>query len=323
MSTRRILLTAGAALAAAAPLAAPAIAQQRMTRLVVTFPPGGSTDILGRLIAPAIERHLGHTVVLENRGGANGAVAMAAVAQAAPDGTTFALDAGGATTNLHLMRGLGFDYTTAFTPVTQATSLPGLLIVRGESPIRDFQGFLAHARANPGAVSYGSSGVGTGAHLAGALLMRRAGLQATHIPYRGGADQLTSIRRGDTITTFSTIPTIAGLIRDGAIRPLVASTPERARAYPGVPTVAESGFPGFSIFDFHAIYAPAGTPAEPVARMAAAVRAAMSDPDLQPRFLSLGLEPAAQGPEAFAAFLRQRREEMGALIQAEGIRLEG
>jgi len=323
MSTRRSLLATGAALLAAAPLAAPAIAQQRMTRLVVTFPPGGSTDILGLLIAPVIERQLGHTVVVENRGGANGAVAMAAVAQAAPDGTTFALDAGGATTNLHLMRGLGFDYTTAFTPVTQATVLPALLIVRGESPIRDFQAFLAHARANPGAVSYGSSGVGTGSHLAGALLMRRAGLQATHIPYRGGADQLTSIRRGDTITTFSTIPTIAGLIRDGAIRPLVASTPERARAYPDVPTVAESGFPGFSIFDFHAIYAPAGTPAEPVARMAAAVRAAMADPDLQPRFLALGLEPAAHGPEAFATFLRQRREEMGALIQAEGIRLEG
>lgn len=318
MPTKRGLLAGGVAL-----LAAPAIAQQRVTRLLVTFPPGGSTDILGRIIAPAIERQLGHTVVVDNRGGANGAVAMAALAQAPADGSTFALDAGGATTNPHLMRGLGFDYATAFAPVTQATILPALLIVRGDSPIRDFQGFVAHARANPGQVSYGSSGVGTGSHLAGALLMRRAGLQATHIPYRGGADQLTSIRRGDTITTFSTIPTIAGLIRDGAIRPLVASTPQRARAYPEVPTVAESGFGGFSIYDFHAIYAPANTPSEAVARMASAVRAAMNDPELQQRFLSLGLEPAAHGPEAFATFLRQRREEMGALIQAEGIRLEG
>ncbi|WP_191085723.1 Bug family tripartite tricarboxylate transporter substrate binding protein [Roseococcus microcysteis] len=318
MPTKRGLLIAGAGL-----LAAPAIAQQRVTRLLVTFPPGGSTDILGRIIAPAIERQLGHTVVVDNRGGANGAVAMAALAQAPADGSTFALDAGGATTNPHLMRGLGFDYATAFAPVTQATILPALLIVRGDSPIRDFQGFVAHARANPGQVSYGSSGVGTGSHLAGALLMRRAQLQATHVPYRGGADQLTSIRRGDTITTFSTIPTIAGLIRDGAIRPLVASTPQRARAYPDVPTVAESGFPGFSIYDFHAIYAPANTPSEAIARMASAVRAAMNDPELQQRFLSLGLEPAAHGPEAFANFLRQRRDEMGALIQAEGIRLEG
>ncbi|WP_206934718.1 Bug family tripartite tricarboxylate transporter substrate binding protein [Roseococcus thiosulfatophilus] len=318
MPTKRGLLIAGAGL-----LAAPAIAQQRVTRLLVTFPPGGSTDILGRIIAPAIERQLGHTVVVDNRGGANGAVAMAALASAPADGSTFALDAGGATTNPHLMRGLGFDYATAFAPVTQATILPALLIVRGDSPIRDFQGFVAHARANPGQVSYGSSGVGTGSHLAGALLMRRAQLQATHVPYRGGADQLTSIRRGDTITTFSTIPTIAGLIRDGAIRPLVASTPQRARAYPDVPTVAESGFPGFSIYDFHAIYAPANTPSEAVSRMASAVRGAMNDPELQQRFLSLGLEPAAHGPEAFATFLRQRREEMGTLIQAEGIRLEG
>ncbi len=318
MLTRRTILATGAALPAT-----PAIAQQRPIRLVVTFPPGGSTDILARLMAPAIERHLGVTLVVENRGGANGAVAMAGVAQAAADGTTFALDAGGATTNPHFMHGLGFDYAAAFTPVTQATILPALLVVRGDSPIRDFAGFEAHLRANPGRESYGSSGIGTGSHLSGALLMRRAGLQATHVPYRGGADQLNSIRRNDTLFTFSTIPTIAGLIRDGAIRPLVASTPRRATAYPEVPTVAESGHPGFSIYDFHGIYAPAGTPADAVARMAAAVRAAMVDSELRPRFVQLGLEPAADGTEAFSAFLAQRREEMGALIRAEQIRLEG
>jgi tripartite-type tricarboxylate transporter receptor subunit TctC len=318
MTTRRHILAGTAAL-----LAAPAVAQARTIRLIVTFPPGGSTDILGRLIAPVLERNLGANLIIENRGGANGAVGMGALAQATPDGNTFALDAGGATTNVHLMRGLGFDYATAFAPVTQATVLPSLLILRGDSPIRDFPAFLAHLRANPGRESYGSSGVGTGSHLAGALLMRRGNLQATHVPYRGGADQLTSIRRGDTLFTFSTIPTIAALIRDGALRPLVASTPERASAYPEVPTVAESGFPGFSIFDFHAVYAPAGTPAEPIARMAAAVRAAMTDAELRARFHQLGLEPAAHGTEAFARFLTARRAEMGALIAAEGIRLEG
>ena len=306
----------------AATLAAPALAQTRTLRMIVTFPPGGSTDILGRLIAPVLERELGATLVVENRGGANGAIGMAALAQAAPDGNTFALDAGGATTNPHLMRGLPLDYQTQLAPVTQATILPALLILRGDSPIRDFAGFVAHLRANPGRESYGSSGVGTGSHLAGALLMRRAQLQATHVPYRGGADQLTSLRRGDTLFTFSTIPTIAALIRDGAIRPLAASTPARARAFPEVPTVAESGYPGFSVFDFHSVWLPAGAPAEAVQRLAAAVRVAMNDPELGPRFLQLGLEPAAEGPEAFAAFLRQRHAEMGELIRAEGIRLE-
>ena len=318
MTTRRQILAGATVL-----LAAPAVAQPRNIRFIVTFPPGGSTDILGRLIAPVIDRNLGANLVIENRGGANGAVGMSALAQAAPDGNTFALDASGASTNQHLMRGLGFDYAAAFAPVTQATILPSLLILRSESPIRDFAAFTQHLRANPGRESYGSSGVGTGSHLSGALLMRRGNFQATHVPYRGGADQLTSIRRGDTLFTFSTIPTIAALIRDGAIRPLVASTADRASAYPDVPTVAESGFPGFSLFDFHAIYAPAGTPAEPIARMAAAVRAAMTDGELRARFHQLGLEPAAQGTEAFARFLAARRAEMGALIAAEGIRLEG
>lgn len=318
MPTRRAILAAGAMLPAV-----PAIAQQRPIRLIVTFPPGGSTDILARLMAPAMERHLGSSLVVENRGGANGAVAMAGVAQAAPDGTIFALDSGGATTNPHLMHGLGFDYATAFTPVTQATIMPALLVVRGDSPIRDLAGLEAHLRANPGRESYASSGIGTGSHLSGALLMRRAGLQATHVPYRGGADQLNSIRRGDTLFTFSTIPTIAGVMRDGAIRPLVASTPQRATAYPEVPVVAESGHPGFSIYEFHGVYAPTGTPGDAVARMAAAVRATMLDPELRPRFVRLGLEPAANGTEAFGAFLARRREEMGALIRAEQIRLEG
>ncbi|MCU0889323.1 MAG: tripartite tricarboxylate transporter substrate binding protein [Rubritepida sp.] len=314
---RRTLLASGPAL-----LAAPAIAQPRSLRMIVTFPPGGSTDILGRLLVPVMERELGANIVVENRGGANGAIGMAALAQAAPDGLTFALDAGGATTNPHLMRGLGVDYATQVTPVTQATILPALLIVRGDSPIRDFPAFVQHLRANPGRESYGSSGVGTGSHLAGALLMRRANLQATHVPYRGGADQLNSIRRGDTMFTFSTIPTIAALIRDGAMRPLVGAAPARTHAYPEVPTVAESGYPGFSIFDFHSFWMPAGVPAEAVQRLAGAVRAATRDADLRPRLLQLGLEPHAEGPEAFAAFVRTRHAEMAELIRAEGIRLE-
>ena len=304
-------------------LAAPALAQPRSIRLIVTFPPGGSTDILARLMQPAMERALGAALVIENRGGANGAIGMAAAAQAAPDGQTFALDAGGAATNPHLMRGLGLDYAAALAPVTQVTVLPALLVVRAEAPFADLAALLAHLRAHRGEAAYGSSGVGTASHLASAVLMRRAGLEAQHIPYRGGAEQLTSLRRGDTLFTFSTIPTIAPLIRDGALRALAASTPARAAAYPDVPTVAEAGHPGFAIFDFHAIYAPAGTPAEPVQRMAEATRLAMADPELRPRLAQLGLEPAAHGPAAFAAFLPAHRARMGELIRQENIRLDG
>ncbi len=315
MTTRRAIL--------ASLLATPAIAQTRSVRLIVSFPPGGSTDVLARLMQPLLERHLGTTLVIENRGGANGAIGMAAAAQATPDGLTFALDAGGAATNPHLMRGLGFDYAAAFTPVTQVTLLPGILVVRTEAPIADFNAFLAHMRSNPGRESFGSSGVGTNSHLASALLMRRAALDGQHVPFRGGADQITALRRGDTLFTFSTIPLIAPLIRDGALRPLAASTPTRAQAYPAVPSVAESGFPGFGVFDFHAMYAPAGTPPDAVNRMAEAVRLAMTDPDMRPRFDLLGLEPNAHGPAAMATFVATQRERMGALIRDEGIRIEG
>lgn len=315
---RRALL----ALAPGLALAAPALAQGRQIRLIIAFPPGGSTDILARLVAPVLERQLGAQLVLENRGGANGAIGMGAAAQAAPDGATFVLDAGGAATNPHLMRGLSFDYAAAFAPVTQMTVLPALLVVRAEAPMRDLPQFLSHLRAHPGRESYGSSGVGTAAHLASALLMRRAGTEAAHVPFRGGADQLTALRRGDTLFTFSTIPTIAALVRDGAIRPLAASTPARASAYPEVPAVAESGFPGFGVFDFHALYAPAGTPADAVQRMAEAGMAAMRSQELRGRFTQLGLEPAAEGPAAFAAFLAAQRERMGALIREEDIRLD-
>lgn len=317
MTTRRQILASGAAL-----LTTPALAQPRALRLIVSFPPGGSTDVLARLIVPVMERHLGSTIIIENRGGANGAIGMAAGAQSTPDGGTFILDAGGAATNPHLMRGLGFDYATAFAAVTQVTLLPGILVVRTEAPVADFAAFLAHLRAHPGQAAFASSGVGTGSHLAGALLMRRAGLDAQHIPFRGGAEQITALRRGDTLFTFSTIPLIAPLIRDGALRPLAASTPARAAAYPAVPTVAESGFPGFGVFDFHGLYAPIGTPAEAVARMAEAVRLAMSDADLRPRFDLLGLEPNAHGPAAFTRFLAEQRERMGRLIREEGIRIE-
>ncbi|HZH47371.1 MAG TPA: tripartite tricarboxylate transporter substrate-binding protein [Roseococcus sp.] len=322
MTTRRGLLAAPSALLAA-PAIRPAWAQARSLRLIVSFPPGGSTDILARLLQPAMERALGAALVIENRGGANGAIGMAAAAQAAPDGQTFVLDAGGAATNPHLMRGLAFDYASAFVPVTQVTILPALLVVRAEAPTADLPALIAHLRRHPAEASFGSSGVGTASHLAGAVLMRRAGVEAQHIPYRGGAEQLTSLRRGDTLFTFSTIPTIAPLIRDGALRPLVASTPARASAYPEVPTVAEAGHPGFAIFDFHAIYAPAGTPAEPVQRMAEAARAAMADPDLRPRLALLGLETATHGPAAFAEFLPAQRARMGELIRQENIRLEG
>ncbi len=301
----------------ALPLAAPARAQQRPIRLVIAFPPGGSTDLLGRLIAPRMGEILGVTVTPENRSGASGAVGAGLVAQAAPDGTTLLLDSGGQAVNPHLMRGLGFDYATAFAPVTLLTTLPLVLVVRADLGVTSLAGLLARLRAEGRPAAYGSVGIGARTHLAMAALLRRAGLTGEHIPYRGGADQMAGLLRGDVAMGFTSLALAAPLLREGRLLPLGYSLPGRE------PSIAAQGFPGFAIGDWLALLAPAGTPPALVMRLAAAATEAVMQPALRPRLAELGLESAAEGPDALARFLTTERDAMGALIAAEGIRLDG
>lgn len=301
----------------ALPLAAPARAQERPIRLVIAFPPGGSTDLLGRLIAPRMGELLGTSVTPENRSGASGAVGAGVVAQAAPDGGTLLLDSGGQAVNPHLMRGLGFDYGTAFAPVTLLAKLPLVLVVRPDLGVASLPALLARLRAEGRLAAYGSVGIGARTHLAMAALLRRAGLTGEHIPYRGGADQVAGLLRGDVAMGFTSIALAAPLLREGRLIALGYSLPGR------VPAIAEQGFPGFAIGDWLALLAPAGTPPAIIQRIAAAAREAVMQPALRPRLAELGLEPVAEGPEALARFLAAERAAMGALIEAEGIRLDG
>lgn len=301
----------------ALPLAGPALAQERPIRLVIAFPPGGSTDILGRLIAPRMGEILGTTVTPENRSGASGAVGAGLVAQAAPDGATLLLDSGGQAVNPHLMRGLGFDYATGFAPVTLLATLPLVLVVRADLGVATLAALLARLRAEGRPVAYGSVGIGARTHLAMAALLRRAGLTGEHIPYRGGADQMAGLLRGDVALGFTSVALAAPLLREGRLLALGYSLPGRT------PSIAEQGFPGFAIGDWLALLAPVGTPPATIARLAAAAREAVMQPALSPRLAELGLEPAAEGPEALARFLSAERAAMGALIAAEGIRLDG
>jgi tripartite-type tricarboxylate transporter receptor subunit TctC len=301
----------------AASLPAAARAQERPVRLVVAYPPGGSTDILARLIAPPLGELLGTVVTPENRSGASGAVGAGVVAQAAPDGATLLLDSGGQAVNPFLMRGLGFDYRTAFAPVTLLATLPLLLVVRADLGVDTLPELLVRLRAEPRLAAYGSVGIGARTHLAMAALLRRAGIAAEHIPYRGGADQVTGLLRGDVVMGFTSIALAAPLLREGQIRSLGTSLP-------GAPdSIADQGFPGFSIGDWLALFAPAGTPPAVIARVATGAADAVNQPALRPRLDELGLLPAAGGPEALARFLAAEREAMGALIAAEGIRLDG
>ncbi len=321
-------ITRRAALAALALPALPALAAAQPpwpdhpVRVVVAWPPGGSTDVTTRLVMGAVQPALGQPVVVENRGGATGAVGSAAFASATADGYNWMVDASGQAVNQFLLPNLSFDYATAFTPVTQFVVLPTLLLVRSGAPIHDLGALVAHLKANPGKESYGSSGVGTASHLSAAILMQRAGLDAQHVPYRGGAQQIQSVLTGETLFTFSTIPTPAPLIRDGQLRVLAISTEQRSTAFPEAVPVAEQGFPGFGLADWNGLHAPAGTPPALVRRMAELCDAALRKPELRERFTLLGAEPVGGGPERFAGFIAQERTRLGAFIREQHIKGE-
>ena len=304
-------------------LAAPALAQaqDRAARLIIAFPPGGSTDILGRLMAPRMGEVLGATVTPENRSGASGAVAAGFVAQAAPDGATILLDSGGQSVNPFLMRGLGFDYVRDLAPVTLVATLPLILITRAEYGAADLPGLLTRLRANPADARYGSVGVGSRTHLAAASLLRLAGIKGEHVPYRGGADQMAGLLRGDVPFGFTSLALATPLIRDGKARAVGLSVATRSKAFPALPTISEQGFAGFQMGDWLGLLAPAATPAPVIARLAGAAKDAVEQPALAPRLEALGLTPAAEGPEAFARFLAAERTEMRDLIAAENITL--
>jgi tripartite-type tricarboxylate transporter receptor subunit TctC len=265
---------------------------------------------------------LGGLVTPENRSGASGAVGAGFVAQAAPDGGTILLDSGGQSVNPFLMRGLGFDYVRDLAPVTLLATLPLILITRADDGVADLPGLLARLRAQPEQARYGSVGVGSRTHLAAASLLRRAGIKGEHIPYRGGADQMAGLLRGDVPFGFTSLALATPLIRDGKAHAIGLSAPARSPAFPALPTIGEQGFAGFQMGDWLGLLAPAATPAPVIARLAAAAKEAVEQPALKPRLEALGLTPAAEGPATFARFLAAERAEMQALILAEGIRLD-
>jgi tripartite-type tricarboxylate transporter receptor subunit TctC len=207
--------------------------------------------------------------------------------------------------------------------VTKLVTLPLLLVVRADVPARDLASLLAWLRAHPREARYGSVGIGARTHLAMAALMRRAGIAAEHIPYRGGADQMQGLLRGDVPMGFTSIALAAPLLREGRLAVLAVSSAARTPLLPEVPSVAEQGVGGFTLGDWIGLFAPAGTPPAVIARLAVAAHEALAAPEVSARLPALGFEPAANGPDTFARFLAEERAAMGALIRAEGIRLDG
>ena len=315
--TRRAVL--GAA------LATPALAQDwpaRPVRCVIPYPPGGPTDLVGRVVAMRAQQELGQPLVIENKPGASGTIGAAEVARAAPDGQVFLMNASIHVIIPHLNRNLPFDALNDFTPVTNMAMVPLVALVNPNLPVRSLRELADHVKANPGRVSYASSGIGAAQHLAGEMFKQVTGTDMVHVPYRGAGPAIQDLIAGNVQVMFDSVPAGAGAVRQGLLRPLAVTTPRRIAAYPDLPTTAEAGFPSLVISTWYGIWAPPRTPAAIASRMQRAVAVAVQDSEVKARMATLGADPVADTPAEFDAFCRSEFEKFGAIVRTANIRME-
>ncbi|MDB5376100.1 MAG: putative exported protein [Rubritepida sp.] len=311
-----------------ATLAAPHLARAQdtsPTRIIVPFAAGGPADLVARTLAARMSEAMGQTFVIENRDGAGGNIGTAAVARAAPDGKTLLLGTNGPLViNVSLLASMPFDPLKDFSPISHLASVPLYLAVPAALPAQNVKELIAMARAQPGAVSYASSGIGSGGHLAGGLLAYRAGVQMTHVAYRGAAPATTDLLAGRVQMLFVGMPVIEPHLRDGRVRVLAVVTPQRTTARPDIPTVAEAAeLRGFEIASWYGLLGPAGMPPAMVARLNAEANRALHNPEAADLlFQRSGLERVAGTPEEFAETLRREIPEYAQIVRQIGARQE-
>jgi tripartite-type tricarboxylate transporter receptor subunit TctC len=319
---RRLLLSAAVLLPVAPARAQPAWAPTRPVRIVVPLAPGGTADTIARLIAEPLAAQLGQPVIVENRPGGTNTVGAVQVARAPADGHTL-LYAPPPVQILNplMMRSMPYDALADFAPVVALMRAPKLLVVRPDFPARDVAEFIAVARARPGGVTYASSGIGSSAHLAGALLAQMAGIEMLHVPYRGTAPGVQDLMAGRVDMTLDTAAALLPLVREGRIRALAVSTRDPAEAAPDLPPIART-LPGFHDASFNYLLAPARTPPEAIAALNAAVNRVLADPTVRARYAALGAEPVGGTPEALAAMVQEEIERWRGVIVAQRITIE-
>ena len=299
---RRSLL----ALAALAPLPAAAQAYpNKPIKLVVPYAPGGGADGVARIVAKRVSEQIGQGIVIENKGGAGSIVGTDQVAKAEPDGYTLLLgQSGPISINPAVYKSLPYDPIRDFAPVTMMTGYPYILVVNADFPARTLQEFVALAKAKPGTMNYGSTGVGAANHLVAELFDRKAGLQITHVPYRGTALAVADLLAGTLTLVFGDPVTVLPHLKSGKLRALAVTSAQRSPVAPEVPTVAESGYPGFEALAWHGILAPAKTPPAIVDKLNAEFVKALADPATRELLVNQALAPVGSSPQAFADFIK-------------------
>ncbi len=304
---------------------APAAAQEfpaRPLKLLVPYAAGGGTDAIARLVAQAVSERLGQTMVVENNGTAGGNVASQIAASSPPDGYTVLMaNQGPMVVNPHLFKNMKVDPLEAFDPVTLITSAPLALVVPAKSPIKDVKEFFSIAKANPNKFSYGSAGNGSASHLAVVLLAQLGGIQTTHVPYRGAGPALNDLVSGQTDFMITTMPSVAGLLEGGSVRALAVSTPSRTAKYPDVPTLAESGAPGYETGAWYGFVVPKGTPAPIIERLRKATIEAINTDVVKARFANEGAAPIGSTPEEFRKMMDVESKRWADVVKAANITL--
>jgi len=291
-------------------------------RMIVAVPPGGPADTLARLVGPQLAEALGQTVVIDNRPGANGIIAYEMTARAVPDGYTFALVAAGVAINPSLYRSVPYDPVKDFSPITHGVSVPNILVVHPSISAKSVRDLVGLAKGAQGRLAFASAGNGTSGHLALELFRMSAGIQLVHVPYKGGGPALAELIAGQVQALFSIALAATPQVKAGKVRALAITSAERSPVAPELPTVAESGFPGFEVIGWFGWLAPARTPDAIVERLNREIVKVLNRPKVRDRLLDMSTVPVGNTPRQFAGFIRSERDKWAKVVRDAGIRID-
>ncbi len=292
-------------------------------RMIVAYPPGGGTDIVGRMVAQRLGETLGQSVVVENRGGASGNIGTEIAAHAAPDGYTILMgNVAPNAINVSLFKDLPFDPVADFAPVSLVASTPNILVVHPSVPARTVKEVIALARAKPGTLNFASAGVGSSSHLAGELFRILAGAEIVHVPYKGAGPAMVDVLSGQVQLYFATMPAAMPHVKSGKLVPIAVTSASRSQALPELPTVAESGVRGYEASTWYGLLAPARAPDAAVARLHEGVVRILGEHALRERLAEQGFEPVGDSPQEFAAYIKSEIAKWGKVVRDAGIRPE-
>ena len=305
--------------------ALPVVAQtypSKPVRVVIPWPPGGSNDIVGRIVMQKVAESTGQQFVIDNRAGAAGSIGADVVAKAPADGYTLMVHSTSHVGNASLYKKLPYDTLKDFAGVGLLAAQPGVLVVHASLPVKSVREFIALAKSRPGQINYSSSGNGSAPHLSMALFVAMTGIKVVHIPYKGGAPQVTALVSGETQASLATVSTVLTHIHSGRVRALGVASAQRSGTLPDVPTIAEAGVPGYEMNPWIGVFAPAGTPREIINRLNAEINKALKHPDVSQNLASQALDPWSSTPEEFDARIRTDYEKYAKLIALTGAKVD-